>query len=66
MGYLGLIDVRLLKRDKGTNGWTIDYDQLLEIKRKVDAIDEWQSLEDVEVVMLAAVKAGFARLEGRE
>lgn len=61
-----MTDVRTLKRYKGQGGWTIDYDQLLEIKRKVDFIDEFQSLEDVEVIMLAAVKAGFARLEDRK
>lgn len=61
-----MTDVRVLKRYKGQDGWTIDYDQLLEVKRKVDAMDEWQSLEDVEVIMLAAVKAGFALLEPRK
>ncbi len=61
-----MTDVRTLKRHKGQGGWTIDYDQLLEIKGKVDFIDEWQSMEDVEVIMLAAAKAGFALLEARK
>ena len=61
-----MTDVRVLKRYKGQGGWTIDYDQLLEIKGKVDFIDDSKFLEDVEVVMLAAVKAGFALLEPRK
>lgn len=58
--------VRVLKRNKGSDGWTIDYAQLLEIKRRVDVNDDSQAMEDVEVVLLAAVKAGFALLEPKE
>ena len=61
-----MADVRTLKRNKGLDGWTIDYAQLLEIKRRVGVNDYSQALEDVEVVPLAAVKAGFALLEPKE
>ena len=55
-------DIETLRRDRGTDGWVVDYKTLERITVKACQIEP-VAIEDTEAVILALVDEHFARLE---
>ena len=57
-----LAGMMLLRRDRGTDGWVVDYKTVKRITAKACQIES-VSMEEAEAVILALVDDHFARLE---
>jgi len=57
-----LAEIRMMRRDRGTNGWVVEYKTLEKITAKVCQIEP-VSMEEAEAVILALVDEHFMRLE---
>jgi hypothetical protein len=57
-----LAGMKLVRRDRGTGGWVVDYKTLERIVAKASQIEP-VSIEAAEAVILALVDGRFARLE---
>lgn len=59
---MSTIDVMILRRDRGTDGWVVDHKTLERVTAKACQIEP-VSMEEAEAVILALVDEHFARLE---
>ena len=53
----------LMRRDRGSDGWIVDYETLEKITAKACQIEMSVSVGEVEAVILALVADHFVRLE---
>ena len=54
--------MRVVRRDRGVNGWVVDYRTLLMVTSKSCQIEP-MSMEEVEAVILALADEHFVRME---